>query len=327
MNTDDIGYFLAVAGSQNLSAAARQLGISQPTLTKSVARLERALGMQLFERKARGVVLTESGQIFAAHARDIHARIEDASIAMRDLRSGRAGLVRIGVGIGIPQMLLADAVRPLMRQGMMIEMLGGTPAIFGRLLLNSEIDFAVAGSGFANDGDLMWKPLFRDPRVVAAPVNHPLHDRAGVSWPDLATQTWLVPATGTEARGWLEHQFGSRGLMFPSAMVALRDHPFPLRLGVTFNALALLERSRLGPSELGHAYREVAMTSSDDLFDRSAGLVWRAKGYLSPTALRLMKQIESAARVIAGAGGTVDHRAPRRRSTAPRARRTTEETR
>ena len=130
MNTRDIEHFLAVADSRTLSAAAQQLRIAQPTLTKSIARLERALGSRLFERTARGVALTESGRVFATHARDIHARLEDSSSAMRDLRSGRAGVVRIGLGIGIPQALVAATFGPLMRQGMTVEVIGGTPGTF-----------------------------------------------------------------------------------------------------------------------------------------------------------------------------------------------------
>jgi DNA-binding transcriptional LysR family regulator len=259
--------------------------------------------VRLFERTARGVVLTESGRVFAGHAKEIQARLKDASTAMRDLRTGRSGLVRIGVGIGIPQALLAEATRPLVRQGMMIEILGGTSGTFARMLLNGEIDIAVSGSGFADTGELVWKPLLRDPLVVAAPAGHPLLRRRAVAWAELSGQTWLVPAGGSEARGWFDHQFRSRGLAMPKAMLALRDHPFPLQLGIELGALALLGRCRLDQAEAGRAYREVAMASEDDVFDRAAGLVWRAKGYLSPTAQRLMRQVEAAACRFAPWGG------------------------
>lgn len=298
MNTKDIGFFLAVAGSRNLSAAAQVLGTTQPTLTKSIARLERALGVQLFERNARGVTLTESGRVFAEHARDIHARLEDASAAMRDLRNGRSGLVRIGVGIGIPQSLLAAAARPQARQGMMIEVLGGTPSSFAKMLLNSEIDFAIAGSGFGDAEELVWKPLFRDPLVVAAPAQHALLRRRAVTWSNLADQTWLVPATGSEVRGWFDHQFRSRGLPMPKAMLASRDYYLSSELSTELDALRLLARSVLDHGEAGRGYRPLAMASEEDVFDRTVGLVWRAKGYLSPTAQRLMVRVEAAARQL-----------------------------
>ena len=294
MNTKDIGYFLAVADSRDLSAAAHLLGITQPTLTKSIARLERALGVQLFERRSRGVVLTESGRVFAGHARDLHARLEDASAAMRDLRSGRAGLVRIGVGVGIPQSLLAAATRPQVRQGAMIEVLGGTPGSFAKMLLNSEIDFAIAGSGFGDAEELMWKPLFRDPLLIVAPVHHPLLRRRAVTWPELAEQAWLVPASGSAVRGWFDHQFRSRGLPFPKAVLALRDYYLSMELSTEIGALRLLARSVLDHPEAAKAYRPLAM-AEDDAFDRTVGLVWRAKSYLSPTAERLMSQVEAAA--------------------------------
>lgn len=297
MNTRDIGHFLAVADSRTLSAAAQQLRIAQPTLTKSIARLERALGARLFERTARGVSLTESGQVFAAHARELHARIEDTTAAMRDLRSGQAGAVRIGVGIGIPRTLLRDVLRPLMRDGMTVEVIGGTPATFATLLLNNEIDFAVAGSGYGGARGLVWTPLFHDPLLVAAPAGHPLLRGKDVAWVELAGQAWLVPQPGSEARDWFDRQFHSRGIAPPKTVLAVRDLSLPLELSLELGAFRLLARSLLG-SEEGQGYRAVAMAEAADGFERQVGLIRRGKAYLSPTVERLMRQIEAAARRI-----------------------------
>ncbi|MBL6458240.1 LysR family transcriptional regulator [Belnapia sp. T6] len=299
MNTQDIEHFLAVADSRTLSAAAQQLRIAQPTLTKSIARLERALGTRLFERTASGMALTEGGRVFAGHARDIHARLEDASAAMRDLRGGRAGAVRIGLGIGIPQALMAATFRPLMQQGVTVEIIGGTPVTFATLLLNGEIDFAVAGSGFGGAGQLRWKPLFRDPLLVAAPVGHPLARKPRVSWPELAEQAWLVPPTGSEARAWFDQQFYDRGIALPRTLLALRDISLSLDLSAELGACRLLARSLLGNAE-GRRYRRLALEESEEGFDRVVGLIWRGKGYLSPTAERLMRQVEVVARHMEG---------------------------
>jgi hypothetical protein len=58
----------------------------------------------------------------------------------------------------------------------------------------------------------------------------------------------------------------------------------------------MLARSLLEGDEAGRTYGRLAMASAEDSFDRSVGLIWRAKGYLSPAAERLMRQVEAAAR-------------------------------
>ena len=66
-----IRHFLAVAEFGSVQSAARSLNISQPALSKSLRLLEEHLRTPLFDRSARGVVLTEMGQVFCRRARDI----------------------------------------------------------------------------------------------------------------------------------------------------------------------------------------------------------------------------------------------------------------
>lgn len=73
MRTEDIGYLLAVADAGSLVGAARGLGIGQPTLSKSIARLERALGTPLIKRLPRGIDLTDAGRAFVDRARPVMA--------------------------------------------------------------------------------------------------------------------------------------------------------------------------------------------------------------------------------------------------------------
>src|SRR5215472_5730771 len=90
--------FLAVARHGNLSAAARELAVSQPALTKSVRKLEQQVGVPLFERRARGMALTRSGAALYDHARQIDVPCRIAEDAIDATASGQAGRIRIGAG-------------------------------------------------------------------------------------------------------------------------------------------------------------------------------------------------------------------------------------
>src|SRR5512135_2528956 len=90
--------FLAVARSGNLSAAARELAVSQPALTKSVRKLEQQVGVPLFDRRARGMALTASGAALLSHARTIEAQCRVADGELEALVHGQAGRIRVGAG-------------------------------------------------------------------------------------------------------------------------------------------------------------------------------------------------------------------------------------
>ncbi len=87
--------FLATAETTSLSAAARKLGLTQPTLSRQVAALENSLSLLLFERVGRGLELTEAGREVLAHVRDMGAAASRAALTASAQRSEITGTVRI----------------------------------------------------------------------------------------------------------------------------------------------------------------------------------------------------------------------------------------
>ena len=92
-----VRYFLAVAETEKVSAAAANRGISQSAITLANKELENQLGVTLFERRVGGVTLTREGQNFVAHARNIEAAVADAVADMHPDRTDMKGKVRFGV--------------------------------------------------------------------------------------------------------------------------------------------------------------------------------------------------------------------------------------
>src|SRR6218665_23390 len=107
----DIEYFLAVAKTGLLSAAADELGVTQSALTKAVQRVEAEFDLPLFERSARGMALTSAGQrmLGQAHrlradyadlvllANEILAPQSDLVLLAHEMRARQSGLLRVGV--------------------------------------------------------------------------------------------------------------------------------------------------------------------------------------------------------------------------------------
>ena len=187
--------FLAVARSGTLSAAARELAVSQPALTKSVRKLEQQVGLPLFERRARGMTLTSSGATLLAHARAIEAQCRVADGELDALARGHTGRIRVGAGPYWGNTVVPRAIArlheklPRLDVGLDV----GVNAVVQPRLFAGELDLIVGG--LPDEGTLPTGIEQIDfytirTRVVAG-RHHPLHRKARASVADLARYPWV----------------------------------------------------------------------------------------------------------------------------------------
>lgn len=105
--------FVAVVEAGSLTAAARLLATSQPTLSRQIADLEATLGMALFERVARGLRLTAAGESLLPAARQMQAAARAASLAALGQSQDLRGTVRLTASEMTSAFILPDVLRPL----------------------------------------------------------------------------------------------------------------------------------------------------------------------------------------------------------------------
>jgi DNA-binding transcriptional LysR family regulator len=171
---------LAIHAHGSFSKAADDLGIAQPTLSKSLARLEDQLGVKLFERSATGTELTPEGMFVVERASTIVGESGRLVREVRLMAAGELGSVRIGVGptlapAFLPRFACAAAqALPNLRMAMTVEardtlladLAGGRKDI---LLAGDAPDLAALG--------LRTTPLMRDVAVAVVKADHPLAGR------------------------------------------------------------------------------------------------------------------------------------------------------
>jgi DNA-binding transcriptional LysR family regulator len=292
MELQDLQELLAIAEAGSLVRAAERLGVTQPTLSKAVARLEHAFRIQLIERHARGVRLTAAGRAVVARLTGIDAGVRDMMAEVRDIRQGKAGVVVFGVGTGIPAALIAAAAKPFLAgSAVRIVVVGGKADALLRSVRAGDLEFAVTVTPPTRDA-IVWHKLFLDPVIPIAHKNHALVRAPKVTWSDLATARWIVPVEGTGMRDWFENQFRQRGLEPPRPIVALDSVAGWSGLGAELGLLALLPASTLKYLPVA-ALGAMVRTPSDWHSDRTVGIVHRRDGYLSAAAKRLIESIEA----------------------------------
>ena len=169
-------YFVAVAETGSFTRAAEREGITQPTLSEQILRLEskkHGLNRRLFDRLGRKVVLTDAGQELLQHAQRILAAVKEAERSVRD--SAEGGTLRVGA---IP------TIAPFLLPGMVTRFRKDHPTVQLQLkedlterlladLLSGELDVALMALPI-RDERLHVEKLFTEPLVVALPAKHRL---------------------------------------------------------------------------------------------------------------------------------------------------------
>jgi DNA-binding transcriptional LysR family regulator len=188
--------FLAVARAGNLSAAARELSVSQPALTKSVRKLEQHCGVALFDRRARGMTLTPSGTALLAHARQIEAQCRVADGELGALARGEAGAIRVGAGPYWGNTVVPRAIARLHERLPRLEVgldVGVNSVILPRLFAG-ELDLVVGALPDigALPAGIERRDFFNIQLRVVAGRHHPLHARKRVSAAELAEFPWVL---------------------------------------------------------------------------------------------------------------------------------------
>jgi DNA-binding transcriptional LysR family regulator len=177
-------YFTAVAEQLHFGRAAERLNIGQPAVSQQVRRLERDLGVQLFDRSSRVVRLTEMGQRFLPEARAVLAAAQQAR---QSIARGEIGAtLRIGTTTGLGDLLdeVLDTLRALAPM-LVIELISVDTRTRLDRLRSGQLDAAFVRGG-PDAAELSLVPLWLEELVVALPARHPLARQERIPFADLA---------------------------------------------------------------------------------------------------------------------------------------------
>ncbi len=156
LNLHHLRLFHAVASEKTLTEAARRLNLSQSALSTQIRTLEGALGHELFERRGRGLVLTEAGRIALDHADEIFRTAEDLLSTLREAGRGRQ-VLRVGALATLSRNFQMQFVRPLIgRADVEVVLRSGSQAELLRGLDSLALDVVLTNLAPARDAASPW---------------------------------------------------------------------------------------------------------------------------------------------------------------------------
>jgi LysR family transcriptional activator of glutamate synthase operon len=281
MQLRDLAWLVALAEHQHVTDTAAILGISQPTLSRALTRIETELGARLFERVPSGVRPNPNGDLVVAAAQRLVADYKELLTELAGRLDPDTGVVRLAFLDSmatslVPQVLRgfhehAPGVRVLLRQEPAHEILDD--------LGSGGAELAITSAQPA--GDFGWFPLQQDRLVLVVAPTHRLKDRRRVRLEELAEEELVTTPVGFGYRNLVDGLLASAGVAprvsFESADLATIAGLVAAGLGVA-----------VVPEQFAGHSGTVGIALTTPAARRTIGLTWRTDVELAPVAARFL---------------------------------------
>ncbi|MFD0050362.1 LysR family transcriptional regulator [Actinomycetes bacterium NPDC127524] len=191
-------YFQTVARLEHMTHAAEELKIAQPSLSKTISRLEEDLGVPLFDRKGRQIKLNQYGKTFLTRVDRIFMELGEAKRELEYLSGLHLGMVQLA--ISIPS-ILPDLISSFLAQHKNIffqQLVAGNESMV-HLLEKGEIDMCISSTPIEGP-DIEWIPLLTEEIYLMVPENHHLAGRGSIDLEEVKNEAFISSNTGLGVR-------------------------------------------------------------------------------------------------------------------------------
>ena len=297
MNLQHLRYFLAVARTGRFTLAARQLHVTQPTISSAVAELEQEMGVRLFHR-GRQVQLTLEGRTLVDYAVQIEDLLDEARerVSSGTPKAGdsfRFGAVDAAVIYLLPQ-VLRDYVATNPDVELAIEV-GPTSRHLAEDVLANRSEFAIISLPFENPR-LLTLPILRDDMPLVVGADHPLAKRRRVGAAALAEERFILFQPDSVSRKIVNEHFAEAGVS-PRVVMEMRSPEAMRKLVEAGVGISFLPRITVAESIAAGSLREVNVTGLS--VHREIGLAWRKGRYFGPAVRALVEAFLSQYDLVA----------------------------
>ncbi|KGD85655.1 LysR family transcriptional regulator [Achromobacter sp. RTa] len=224
-----------IAELGSIQQAAGHIGMSQPAATHALADIEELLGVRLFERHARGMRPTHSGQLMAECAQGMLTTLRASTDSVAALRRGATGYLRVGAIPAASGGLLAERLPAYMtaRPELQVEIVEGSREQLLPQAANGSLDMLLCRQPDAVPTGLQFVPLQQDEAVIVAAPGHPLLKVGDAPTPaEVARQLWIEPRPELAIHAVFKAFFEHAGVVPRLCRLASAAPPMPLLIAV-----------------------------------------------------------------------------------------------
>lgn len=268
MDLLQLRYFQVVARVEHMTRAAEELSIAQPSLSKTIRRLEKEIGVPLFDRQGRSIRLNQFGKVFLGHLDTLFRELEEGQRKVRDMAGLEHGMVSLVAATlyGLPGLLHRFQVaHPSVHFHLSQRSLSEMP----QQLETGGCDFCFLSTPLRKPG-IQWRPLLTEEILLIVPTGHRLAEHNSIPLREVAHEAVVIEKVGSGLRDLIDNFCQQAG--FTPRIVYEIDEPAALfefvkaRLGLAFT-----------PASMKNRINEQTLTSlrlTNPTCQRTLGIAW-----------------------------------------------------
>ena len=294
MRLNQLRVFLTIIDSGSIRGAARQLGVTQPAISKGLRQLEESLHVRLLDRTQHGVVPTLAGRAFIGRARAVQSELRKADEELSQLAGERAGSVAFGFSL-VALQIIPQAFSRFREQfpDARVRIVESVSHLLFPLVRDETLDFAIARwTGSKSDPSMAVRPLFECGMVVAGRTGHPLSNAGSLA--ELSDAEWAVVILPGLPGCVIERAYVSAGLQIPAKLTLFESFAALLVLIAETDLLAILPTPLLDSTYARAGLQAIPI--KEPLPRDTISLITRADARLTPMAASMVKEVTTVAR-------------------------------
>lgn len=291
---EDMRLFATIVEHRSLNKAAEKLNLSQPALSRRLARLESELEVDLFRRIGKRLELTAAGQVtyeFALELRRFHGGFLQK---LNAFKSTEAPLATIGASLTTLQTTLPDLITAMTEQhpNLEIKAITGKSHEIATLVKERRVDFGIVASSGIDDPAITSLPLFDDHLILVLPRSHILLERTQLEMADLHGLPMILFAPGTWYRTMTDELFRAYNLK-PDVRMEIDSFEAIIRLLSACRAGTLLPKSYLRDQVLVDNDLYLIRIRELEETKRTTSLIHGDPAWLAPSTRYLIEETKA----------------------------------
>ena len=282
MDWEQLRYFRTVGRTQNVTRAAEELGMTQPALSRSLGRLERELGVPLFERAGRNVRITRYGEAFLPYVDRGLRELEEGRRQLSELSGVEHGIIAFGFLFTLGAEVAPELVRGFKERhpGVRFDLSQSPGTALERQLVSGEVDVCLT-SGPATNPRVAWKRLGDEELVLIVPKGHRLAKRRSVRLQEVSSEAFVSYKPNTGMRDLGDDLCRQAGF---TPTITFEGEESGTVAGFVAAGLGVA----IVPTATPHASGYVRLHITEPLARRSIGAIWMKDRYL-PASTRAFR--------------------------------------
>ena len=290
MDFDQLFYFQIVAKHKSLTKASEELNLSQPALSRSILRLEEEIGVPLLERKSRGVVLNQYGNVFLNHANQVLSEMKGAKQTIHDMVDPYHGTISLAFIQTLGSSFVPDLISDFKKEFPNIQF-QLSQNISSKII--KEIHAANIDIGFCSPmephDDLYSIPVLSEELFLIVPAGHKLAGKERVNLSEVADEPFIFFKPQTALHDLIENLCKKAGFLPRKVFEGYEERTVSDLVGANLGVAIVPYSPNCDESNIS-----MVRVQSPKCF-RVIQMVWRSNGYMSPAVMNFKEFVEKRA--------------------------------